>query len=81
MASTVVFDDYEKYLREDNALQHHDTYLKHVNKSELETVKVKQNNKWQHGALIWWDSKLFHASGSFNNFTNKQCLVGHTYTL
>ena len=81
MASTVVFDDYDKYEREDNAVEHHHTYLNHIAESELATVKVKANNKWQHGALIWWDSKLFHASGNFNNFVNKQCLVGHTYTL
>ena len=41
MASTVVFDDYAKYEREDNAVEHHQTYLNHIEESELATVKVK----------------------------------------
>lgn len=81
MASTVIFDDYAQYERPDNAVEHHQTYLKHIRESELETVKVKEKHEWQHGSLIWWDSELYHASGCYDNFTTKQCLVGHTYTL
>ena len=81
MASTVVFDDYEKYDRNDNAIEHYTSYLKHISESDLATVKVKRNNIWKHGSLIWWDSKLFHASGYFEGVENKQCLVGHTYML
>ena len=81
MASTVIFDDYAKYERQDNAVAHHQTYLKHISESELGTVRVKQKHKWQHGSLIWWDSELFHASGCYDEFETKQCLVGHTYIL
>lgn len=40
---------------------------------------LKQRHIWQRGSLIWWDTKLYHSSGSFNNFTSKQSIVIHTY--
>lgn len=79
LASTVVFDDYKMYPRDDNAKEHRKTFLGHIEESKLATVKVKANNKWKHGSLIWWDSELFHSSSNFVDFETKQCLVGHTY--
>jgi hypothetical protein len=34
---------------------------------------------WHRGDLIWWDTRLYHSGGVFDQFQNKQAIVIHTY--
>ncbi len=79
LASTIIFDSYDFKDRQQNAVQYHKDLLSHCKLHDLQKVNIQKIYNWSYGKLIWWDSKLLHASGSFNNFNNKQCLVGHTY--
>jgi len=76
MAATVVFNE-KNFNGPKNQLQK--DRLTHCNSNELETVTVHHMYQWQVGNLIWWDMTLIHASASFDGFSSKQMLVGHTY--
>ena len=43
------------------------------------SVTLQQSWQWNRGDLVWWDTRLFHNSGDFVNFTSKQAIVIHTY--
>ena len=40
---------------------------------------LQANYTWNRGDLIWWNTSLFHSSGEFKDFQNKQSIVIHTY--
>jgi hypothetical protein len=40
---------------------------------------LKSRYYWSRGDLIWWDTRLYHSSGRFDQFKNKQAIVIHTY--
>ena len=44
-----------------------------------DSVTLQQSWQWNRGDLIWWDTRVFHNSGDFVNFTSKQAIVIHTY--
>lgn len=40
---------------------------------------LQSSYQWRRGDLIWWDTRLYHSSGTFDQFQNKQAIVIHTY--
>lgn len=88
-ASTLIMDqwDYEDMddlPAVDNNVQYlHGKELSHVPLEWCSKFTLKKQVTWNAGDLIWWDSRLAHASDNFllNGCTSKQAIVMHTYLL
>lgn len=40
---------------------------------------LQSRHHWHRGDLIWWDTRLYHSGGVFDQFQTKQAIVIHTY--
>ena len=81
-ASTVVFNEHFLDTKKlDNAMQYYNSFLSHCDPKKLAKATLKEKFDWSVGDLIFWDSTLQHASGNFNDFSSKQCFVGHTFVV
>ncbi len=58
----------------------YETLLSHCDPAEVNKYELKDNHVWKTGDLIWWDTKLKHASNNFRKTnTSKESFVIHTY--
>ena len=58
----------------------YETLLSHCDLKEVSKYELKDNHVWKTGDLVWWDTKLKHASNNFRKTnTSKEDFVIHTY--
>jgi hypothetical protein len=80
-AATLIFD--ESPDGSNNISDIHEQKLAHVPIEETYHYSLRQELIWNCGDLLWWDSRLAHASSNFltNNHYSKQAIVIHTYVV
>ena len=58
----------------------YETLLSHCDLKEVSKYELKDNHVWKTGDLVWWDTKLTHASNNFRKTnTSKESFVIHIY--
>ena len=58
----------------------YETLLSHCDPEAVSKYELKDNHVWKTGDLVWWDTKLTHASNNFRKTnTSKESFVIHIY--
>jgi hypothetical protein len=89
--STIVFNEYLEDLHvnydQGRVLENSAADLRHkINHNPVDVadyLSVNADHTWRRGDLIWWDSRLLHASNNFisDGVSSKQGIVLHSYVI